>query len=204
MRPQPFPDTHASLLARLDGAGAPAETAWRQFFEAYGPAVYRVARMRGLDDCDANDVVQQVMLAVSTHIGGFQYDRDRGRFRQWVRTIAESKIGDFRRRQRSQLGSTRTAQSASILDSHPDAQVPVDEFWEREWRLQELYWCLDRIAEEDLPPRRMQAFRMYVLDGVSAAETARRLGVTVGYIYVTRNHVLKLIRRRMRDLEQTG
>jgi len=201
LQPREFPETRASLLASLNADGVPRQAAWREFFERYAPAVYRVARLRGLGDSDADDVVQQVMLAVSSHIGGFEYDRDRGKFRQWVRAVTQSKLTDLHRRRQTRSVGGRAAETAVPLEDYADEEPGPNEQWEQEWRTQDMLYCLDQVAA-DISPRRMRAFRMYTLEGVSAAETAEQLGVTVGHIYVTRNHVLKLVRQRMEELEE--
>ncbi len=191
LTPRDFPATRASLLAALrDGPGAPG---WREFFEYYAPAVYRVARMRALDKHDADDIVQQVMLSITRHIDGFNYDRDRGQFRQWVRRIAENKINDYRRR--------RSKVTAALRDDLPGEQVDVESLWDAQWRLQDILFCLDEVAA-DFAPRRVEAFRLYVMEDISAAEVAERLGMTVGHVYVTRTQIINRIRERMACLEQ--
>lgn len=52
------PSTQASLLIRLRDHGD--ERAWAEFTEVYGPAVLQLARRRGLQDADAQDLVQDV------------------------------------------------------------------------------------------------------------------------------------------------
>jgi RNA polymerase sigma factor (sigma-70 family) len=189
LKPREFPDTRPSLLGALRGEDVER---WREFFDQYAPAVYRVARLRGLATPDAEDVVQQVMLAVSQHIGGFQYDRDRGKFRQWVRRIAENRIIDLHRKRRATLD----AGQFEPVDEEPTP----DEVWEREWRWQDVLYCLDEVAK-DLSLRRIEAFRLYVIEGLPAAEVAARLDMTVGHVYVTRTQVLNRIRERMSALD---
>lgn len=186
--PREFPDTRPSLLRSLRGDDSPR---WRDFFDQYAPAVYRVAKLRGLGSHDADDVVQQVMLAVSQHIGGFCYDRDRGKFRQWVRRIAENRIIDLHRKQQVTFNAG--------LPEPPDTEPTPDEVWEREWRWQDVLYCLDEVAK-DLSLRRVEAFRLYVIEGLPAAEVAQRMDMTVGHVYVTRTDVLNRIRARMSAL----
>ncbi len=197
--PREFPDTRPSLLAGLGADGQPQQAAWREFFERYAPVVYRVARLRGLGDSDADDIVQQVMLAVSRHIGSFRYDRDRGKFRQWVRAVTQSKLADLHRRRLARSVPGLAGRPPVSLEECADEVPGPDQQWEQEWRMQDLLYCLDQVAA-DISPRRMQAFRLYTLEGLSAAEVAERLRVTVGHVYVTRNHVLKMVRRRMEAL----
>jgi RNA polymerase sigma-70 factor (ECF subfamily) len=192
LKARQFPDTRPSLIANL-GEGPDGQSAWREFFSRYGPAIYRVGRLRGLSDEDADDIVQQVMVAISSHIGGFQYDRDRGRFRHWVRTIAENKIRENARR--AKLPIAREADVTACEDDAPG----TEDIWNREWELQDILWCLDQ-ASDDIAPRRMEAFRLYAIDGVPAAEVAERLNMTIGHVYVIRHLVLNMIRKRIATL----
>ncbi len=188
-----FPETQPSLLCSLREDGR-AQSAWREFFECYGPAVFRVARHQGLDAHDAEDVVQQVMLSIAAHIGGFRYDRDCGRFRNWVKTIANNKIRDRHRRQSRAVPQVSLNYTAyACVDDSPT----LAELWEREWRVQEILHCLDEVVDE-FAPQRVQAFRLYMLEGCSAEETARRMGMSLGHVYVTRTEILARIRRRLR------
>ena len=189
LRPRDFPETRASLLTSLrDGRKLPA---WREFFERYAPPVYRIALLRGLDKDDADDIVQQVMMSVARHIENFDLDKDRGRFRGWIRKITENKIKDYRRRSAPQADPL----SGDCTDQGPS----LEESWEREWRMQDIHRCLEEIAVK-LSPRRIEAFRLYVLEGLSASEVSKRVGMTVAYVYVTRTQIIDRIRERMRKL----
>lgn len=187
-----FPETRPSLLATL-GEDAPNQSAWRIFFERYAPAVYRVARGRGLGDCDADDVVQQVMCQVATHIGRFDLSTlGRQRFRSWLRTIAENKIVDLYRRTRP------TVHDQALLEAQQDDAPDAQAIWERQWRMMDLLECVEEVAT-DMSPRRMQAFRMYSLEGRPVTEVSEALNMTPSSVYVTRCQVLNLIRDRLAE-----
>ncbi len=194
LRTSKFPETRPSLLANL-ADGPNGQPAWREFFDRYAPAIYRVACMRGLSHDDAEDIVQQTMVSISSHISDFQYDRDRGRFRNWVRTIAENKIKSVWRR-RSAGGM-----DAAFVEGVSDGAPSIEEIWEDEWRIQDLLWCLDQV-ERDVAPRKMEAFRKYALEGVPAQEVAREMNMTVGNVYVTRHSILGKVRIKMAELER--
>lgn len=189
----PFPETRPSLLGRLQQTN-PGVTAWREFFEEYAPSVFRVARRRGLGTADADDVTQQVMIAVSAHIAAFDGEKYRTRFRHWIRLITANKIHDFFRR--------CAARPDSVVDN-PDDWAAEDqrltEAWDEEFYLQDLYRCLNIIRRE-IAPQRFQAFEMYVLQGVSAAETAEALGMTRTHVYVTRTQIICRLRELFDEL----
>jgi len=189
-----FPDTRPSLLTSLSN-GPNGQIAWREFFERYAPAIYRVARFRGLSGDDADDIVQRTMVSILSHIGDFQYDRSRGQFRNWVRTIAENKI-----RENARKRSLPTMGGESLSQCGNDGPT-IDEVWEAEWRLQDMLWSIDQVAK-DVSPRRMEAFRQYALEGKTAESVAENLEMSIGNVYVTRHMVLNRVRQKIEELNK--
>ena len=66
-----------------------------------------------------------------------------------------------------------------------------------------MQWCLDRVTA-DFSPRRLEAFRLYVFEGISAGEIAGKLEMTVGHVYVIRAQVINKVRRLMHTLGERG
>jgi RNA polymerase sigma-70 factor (ECF subfamily) len=197
LRPSSFPDTRPSLLSAI-GNDQPAPSAWREFFERYAPAVYRVALRYGLDAHDADDIVQQVMLSLSDRMNDFRYDRDRGRFRNWIKTVTSNRIRDLLRHRYARTMRQETVDLAGVSAE----VVDPEQLWEQEWKLQDLHYCLDQVRQE-IAPRRFEAFRLYVLEGVSAEDTGRQLGMSRAYVYVTRSQVVSRVRALMQQLAET-
>ena len=56
------PTTRASLLLRL--CDSEDHEAWVEFATLYEPVIYRILRQHGLQDADARDVMQELLLAV--------------------------------------------------------------------------------------------------------------------------------------------
>src|SRR3954447_25607655 len=84
--------TSLSLLARIkDKEGS----AWGRLSELYTPLVRRWCVGWGLQEADAADVMQEVLLAVSRNIETFERTRESGSFRSWLRTIAYHKACDI-------------------------------------------------------------------------------------------------------------
>ena len=93
-----IPDTQASLLIRVKD---PLDRdAWLEFSEIYYPVTYRMARRRGLQDADAQDLAQTVLTSVAEKVGDWQHDPARGRFRSWLTTVTRNAIIDHLRRVR--------------------------------------------------------------------------------------------------------
>jgi DNA-directed RNA polymerase specialized sigma24 family protein len=85
--------TRASLLLRLRETHNAA--AWEQFVEIYTPIIFGFCRNQRLQDADAADVSQEVMRAVARAMEKFEYDRQRGKFRNWLLTVTRSKLSNF-------------------------------------------------------------------------------------------------------------
>ena len=112
------PITRNSLLVRLQDANDIA--AWEEFAEIYGPVVYRVALAKGLQSADAEDLVQEVFLAVSLALSQWLIREDRGAFRTWLIRIARNEAID-RMRQRA----TRSMGCGGSAAEQMLAQVPA-------------------------------------------------------------------------------
>src|SRR5690349_16730122 len=92
--------TRLSLLARLKDWSQ--QTAWREFDHDYAPLLRNVARKAGLADDEADDMVQETLIAVAKKIGEFQHAGNRGSFRAWLYQQARWRIADqFRARKRA-------------------------------------------------------------------------------------------------------
>src|SRR5277367_5157295 len=77
--------TSASLLARLQEADEP--DAWAQFRRRYGPLLYRWCRAWNLQEADAWDVTQDVLVKLARRLGDFKYDPAQS-FRAYLKTLA--------------------------------------------------------------------------------------------------------------------
>ena len=77
--------TRPTLLKRLGDGADPL--AWDEFFDRYWRLIYAFARRRGCSDHTAEEVVQEVMLAVFQQQDVFSYDPARGRFRDWLGAV---------------------------------------------------------------------------------------------------------------------
>ena len=87
------PETRASLILRLQDAAD--IVAWDEFAEIYAPVVFRSARRMGLQEADAEDVVQEVLAAVAVSVAKWIQREDHGPFRAWLVRIARNTSIDF-------------------------------------------------------------------------------------------------------------
>lgn len=85
-----LPDTRASLMLRLKDHGD--HTAWCEFVDLYRPVICRLATQKGMQQADADDLAQQVLISVAGAIERWEVDPRRARFRTWLRRVADNAI----------------------------------------------------------------------------------------------------------------
>src|SRR5437867_11716995 len=84
--------TRRSLVDRLGNWEDQAR--WQEFFETYWKLIYSVARKSGLNDAEAQDVVQETVITVAKKIGKLRYDPAIGYFNGWLLNIIHWRIAD--------------------------------------------------------------------------------------------------------------
>src|ERR1700716_2727364 len=83
--------TSVSLLQRL--RQQPAADTWERFVRLYTPLLLYWARRLRLQDQDAADLVQDVLIVLVRKLPEFQYQPGRS-FRGWMRTVLLNKWRD--------------------------------------------------------------------------------------------------------------
>ena len=185
--------TRITLLERLSGdmdGGA-----WREFCDRYGPVIRGFVRRRGQQPADCDEIVQEVLTALTQALPGFRYDPAKGKFRSYLKTVTMRTIS-HRSRQKG-------ADVPLDEDAHADASdETTDNQWEEEWRQYHLRQAMKVIAVEFNGQDRA-AFEDYALRGRDASETARSLSLSVDQIYQAKSRILKrltqLIEMQVKD-----
>ena len=188
--------TRGSLLARL--AADPGDAGeWRSFVERYAPAVIRWARSYGLQDSDAADVAQDVLLRFWKHAGRFRYDPDRS-FRGYLRRMVLSAVSDWSQSRRADPAiPCGDATRAALADApaREDLAARIERVYDTE-----LLSVAMAAVERRVHPRTWQAFRMLAIDNLPGREVAARLGMDPRHVYVARSDVQAMIRSTVEKL----
>jgi RNA polymerase sigma-70 factor (ECF subfamily) len=171
MLPQPSEPTSLSLLQR---ARAHDQEAWRQLVHLYGPLVYRWCKRAALPEVDTADIFQETFRAVARDLDSFRPNRSTGSFRCWLRTVTRTKIADHFRQPRhaaAQGGTDAARRLANVADplSADDEDAPAETSLV-------VRRALDLIKPE-FSPQNWSAFWQVAIEGGSAVEVARQLGL---------------------------
>jgi RNA polymerase sigma-70 factor (ECF subfamily) len=184
------PITRNSLLVRLQDANDIA--AWEDFAEIYGPVVYRVALAKGLQSADAEDLVQEVFLAVSLALSQWLVREDRGAFRAWLIRIARNEAID-RMRQRATRSLGCGGSAAEQMLAQVPARSELSDSLDMEYERSIFRWAAKQVQEE-VSDQVWQAFWLTSIEEIPIAEAASRLQTGVGNIYVARSRVMARIK----------
>ena len=163
-----FPETSHSLIARVKDLGDGA--AWTEFLGIYQPVVLRMARRRGLQDADAQDVMQQVFLSISRSIEGWIPGDLQPPFRAWLTTIARNAITEALTRRPRDVASGWTS-IVDLLKAQPDPQATTAEIL-AEARKELIRWATEQIRSE-FREATWNVFWRTAIEGVPIAEVAK-------------------------------
>src|SRR5262245_18054444 len=199
MRPPDDSGTHVSLLGRLR-RDPTNRAAWDVFVEQYGPQIYDWCRRWQLQEADAQDVTQNVLLKLAQKMRDFEYDPSRS-FRAWLKTLTQHAWSDYR--------EARGRPGQGSGDSH--VRLVIGSVEAREDLLERLIEEFDRELLEEamsrvrlrVAPQTWQAFHLTAIDGLSGAEAAERIPMAVAQVFVAKRRVQKSIQEELSRLEGT-
>jgi RNA polymerase sigma factor (sigma-70 family) len=196
MDSSPSSRTSFSLLDRLRRQ-PDDQDAWGAFVDRYGGLVYSWCRQWQLQDADARDVTQDVLLRLARRLRAFTYD-PAGSFRGWLRTLARHAWSDFVAARR-RPGEGGGGDLDRLLDNvaAPDGLV---QHLESAFDLEVLEEARLRVQFR-VDGSSWEAFRLTALEGVAGAEAATRLGLSVAAVYKAKSRVLKMLQEEVQQME---
>lgn len=201
--PEELLPTRHSLLSRIRNWADHAS--WEEFFNTYWRLIYGVARRSGLNDAEAQDVVQETILAVARTMPDFKYDPQVCPFKGWLLRLTRCRIVEHhRKRQRRNAmiheGDADPVRHAAELERVEDpAARLIDAMWDEEWEKNLLFAALDTVKFR-VSPIQFQIFDCYVLKEWPVREVARALDVNVGQVYLAKHRVSSLLKSETRRL----
>ena len=189
--------TRASLILRLKDAEDVA--AWDEFAAIYAPVIFRVATSRGFQAADAENLVQEVFLAVANSVASWLERDDRGRFRAWLLRIARNESIDML----TERATRPLGRDGSTADRDL-ANLPArDEFssaLDLEYDRAVFHWAAEQVRAA-VSVQTWDAFWLTSIDGLSVNEVAERLNTRPGNVYVSRSRVMSRVKQLVQEYE---
>ncbi len=163
----------------LSAANAGDAGAYRQLLLQLAPVLRALARRglakAGLSDTDAEDIVQETLLAIHLKRQSFNKSAQAG---PWIRAIARHKLIDMLRRRgrRFDIPINDFSELIAAGENEPDMLIAgVDHHL------------------ESLAPGQRKVLRVIAVDGASIGEAAARLAMTKGAVRVALHRALSAL-----------
>ena len=192
-------DTSLTLLERIQ-VNPEDPQAWRLFVERYQPRIRRWCLAWGLQDSDADDVAQDVLLKLYAALRKFRYDPEKS-FRAWLKTVTQHAWIDFLAARRRDPGHDAgpIGQISDSAEAQSDLERQIEEAFERELLDVAMRRVMGRVKSIT-----WDAFRLTAIEGLAGAEAAHRLGMPVAHVFVAKHRVQKMLQEVVRILKDGG
>ena len=191
------PKTRRSLLLRLRDPRD--ERAWQEFVEIYEPLIQGLARRRGLQAADADDLTQEVFRAVAGAIDRWDPDESLGSFRGWLFRIARNLMINLLAAQVRHPRGAGGSELLPLFDAKPAPEADTALF-DGEYRRRLFEWGAERVRP-GFRETTWHAFWRTAVEGEPVATVAESLGLTPGAVYIARSRVVARIRAEIEQVE---
>jgi len=198
--------TRQSLLERLKDWED--QKSWVDFFNTYWKLIYGVARQAGLTEAEAQDVVQETVIAVAKKMGEFKTDPAFGSFKSWLLLITRRRISDQFRKRPPQLEFTRPRADATprtpTLERLQDGETPpLERIWQEEWERNLVDIALEKVKQL-VSSKQFLLFYQQAFKQWSPRKVANQYGVSVAQVYMAKYRVSGVLKREIKKLERKG
>ncbi|MEQ8635054.1 RNA polymerase sigma factor [Gimesia maris] len=192
------PDTRASLLIRVRDPADQA--AWHEFVEIYRPVILRMARQKGMQEADAEDVAQLVLIAISKAVEQRPHDPERAMFRTWLHRVAHNAILNALMRGKPDRGSGKS-ELLALLNEHASQNGPDSSLLRLEYRREVFRWAARHVRQE-FQRDTWDLFWLTAVEGREIEEIAQEFRKNRGAIYAARSRVMRRIQEKAAEYER--
>ena len=177
------------------------QQAWSEFVRVYTPRIFSWCKRFSLQDQDAADVTQQVLMKLVTAMQSFEYDSSRGSFRGWLKTVTSNAVRDIGRKKSNNdlVGQSAEPWLETLADSQ-SIECLTDEI-ESGFR-QEVLAEAESRAQLRLKPQTWEIYCLLTKEGMSATDVAKTLDVRVADAYVAKSRAIKMLKEIVSQLER--
>jgi RNA polymerase sigma-70 factor, ECF subfamily len=169
--------------------------AFRIIMQKYSRRIYRIARGIVRNECEAEDVVQEVFMSAFIHLGSFRGDSS---LPTWLVRIGINKaLGRLRaRRQTVDNTAFEPNQTEAKIMQVPPATASDDP--ERAMARRQILQLVEK-ATDSLPEIYRIVFITRVIEGMSVEDTAEMTGIRVETVKTRLHRARRLLRARLNN-----
>lgn len=190
--------TSLSLLVKLKN-GSNESRGWDEFVVRYQPRIFDWCRRWGLQECDAQDVTQNVMLELAQQIKKFEYKAG-GKFRSWLRTVVRRAWYDYTMRKKKVEFQAQHSGFWNELSSE-EAENDLLQRLEDECNRELLEVAIEKVKQR-VEKQTWQAFAMTELEQLPVDLVVHQTGLSKASVYVARGRIQKMLLKEVEKLDR--
>jgi RNA polymerase sigma factor (sigma-70 family) len=203
--------TLATSATLLDDARSGSNDAWLRFVSLYRPLIRHWLKLNGVAEGDLDDMEQDLLLVLFKRLAGWTYDRSRGSFRGYVKTIVRNAVSkyhhDGQRRRQLGLGGVGGTDHEEVVRGHGksvrgervDPEENDDQF-DTEFHRRAFEIAREQVRGE-VDAKTWAIFEQVDLLHRPVATVAAEFAERTGNVYVIRSRVRARLRRRIEEMD---
>jgi RNA polymerase sigma-70 factor (ECF subfamily) len=157
----------------------------------------------GLNEAEAQEVVQETLIAAVKNLPAFRYDPKVCSFKTYLLNLSKWRIKDQIRKRPpgERFKAPQDDRTATVERVADPAGVALERIWDQEWQTALLDVASEK-AKRQVDLKQWQIFDLYVLKNWPPREVAKALGVSLPRVYLAKHRVSTVVRKEVEKLER--
>ena len=176
------------------------QVGWSDFESIYRPLIMLRGRDRGISSHELDDLVQQVLLNLFKSDTVYKYDKSKGRFRDYLKTVIDRRAFDLIRKHKDREKSFDELEDKGVLISSDDYEKS-EVRWNREWH-KSLIEQANALRRPEVSPATGDAFHMTVIENLPGDVVAQKLNISLESVYVAKHRFIKRLKPILKRLKE--
>ena len=187
-----YSNTRETLLMKL--RDQQNEYAWSEFFEIYNGFIFAILIKMNVPAKDQEDLVQDILLKAWKNLPKFQYERNRGKFRNWLGIIVKNTARSYYRK------INNSTKNLEKIESDDEESAAIDAISEKEWKLFIANKAWENI-KTSLSENVIECFEL-ISEGLELQEVAKRCDIPYNTVCVYKRRIVNKISREINRLDE--
>lgn len=165
------------------------------------PRIAAWCRRFGLQDSDAADISQNVLIKMLLALRSKNFDANRGHLLCWLKVVTDNSIRSFlwkaKTRKEHGIDATflRDVQSGQRCAASASTDIDLSDS-DDEFLTAQLLQA-ESCVQPRVKPQTWEAYRLTMHENLSPAQTAAHIGISVRDVYVAKCRVVRYLRRQL-------
>lgn len=172
------------------------EIGWQEFYDRYKPLILLKGADLRFNQTEKEELVQLVMLSFFQSSRTFHYDKTKGRFRDYLKSVIHNRACDLMRKRQDETVSAEEVE-------HILAEIPAEaeDRWEREYEETVLAQAFEELKLR-CDPTTLQSYDLFVRKNLPAKEVSAMLGIKANAVYQHKSRVEEMLRDIVKELDE--